>query len=79
MAEYKKWVITTGGNRDINDIAKDLADAGLNDVTVLREIKNIIGSGDKEIVDKLRKIRGVKMVVEDSAVGIPPADKDITW
>jgi len=38
MANSKVWTITTSDDRSIQDIAKDLADAGLTGAQILAEI-----------------------------------------
>jgi hypothetical protein len=79
MAKGKKWVITTGGNRSVNEIAKDLAAAGLVGGQVLKEIGTITGSASEDSVAKLRKIPGVKDVSPDSSIDIGPPDSPETW
>ena len=65
MAKKKTWIITTGGDRPIQDIAKELADAGLKGVQVLHEVGCITGSAEDEAVAKLRKVSGVLDISPD--------------
>lgn len=79
MAKERKLIVTTGGDRPIKDVAKELADAGLKDVQVLEEVGSITGSAEEEAVPKLRKVRGIVDVEQDVSVDIgPPGSKD-TW
>ncbi len=79
MAKKKIWIVTTENNRPIDDIAKDLADAGLKDIQVLQEIGSITGSSEEEAVAKMRKVRGVKDVSPDISIDIGPPDSRETW
>jgi hypothetical protein len=79
MAKKKTWIVTTGNDRPIHDIAKDLADAGLKDIQVLQEVGSIIGSAEDDTVAKLRKVRGVKDVSADLSINIGPPDSRETW
>jgi hypothetical protein len=65
MAEKKTWIVTAGGSRPLQDIARDLENAGLKDAQVLHEVKCIIGSADDEVAMKLRGVRGVLDVSPD--------------
>ena len=78
MAKAKKWIITTGGRRRINDIAKDLTAAGLKGAKVLKEVGTITGSSSASAA-KLRKVRGVKEVEPDIPIDIGPPDSPETW
>ncbi len=78
MANEKK-VIVTIGDRPIQDVAKDLADAGLKDPQVLEEIGSITGSAKEDVVPKLRKVRGVKDVSPDIPVYVGPPGARETW
>jgi hypothetical protein len=79
MAKEKKLIVTTGGDRPIKEVAKELADAGLKDVQVLEEVGSITGSAEEEAVPKLRKVRGIVDVEQDVPVDVgPPGSKD-TW
>ena len=79
MAMKKKWIVTANSNRPINDIARDLADAGLTDIQVLKEIGSVIGSAEDETASKLRKVRGVKDVSQDISIDVGPPDSRETW
>lgn len=79
MTKKKKWVITTSSDRPVYDIARDLADAGLKDIQVLKEIGIITGSAEDELVEKLRKVRGVKDISPDISIDIGPPGSHETW
>jgi hypothetical protein len=79
MAKNKNWVITTGGNRPIADIAKDLAAAGLKGGQVLETVGSITGSAAEDDLAKLRKVRGVVDVAPDTPVDVGPPGSPETW
>jgi uncharacterized protein with ACT and thioredoxin-like domain len=79
MAKEKKFIVTTGGDRPIQDIAKELADAGLKGVEVLQEIGSITGSAEEEAVAKLRKVRGIVDISQDVPVDVGPPGSSNTW
>jgi hypothetical protein len=79
MAKEKKWIVTTGGDRPIQDIARELADAGLKDIQVLEEVGSITGSANDEAVAKLRKVRGIVDISKDIHVDIGPPGSKETW
>jgi len=79
MAKGKKVIVTTGGDRPIQDVARDLADAGLKGGQVLEEIGCITGSAEDDEVSKLRKVRGVKDVSPDISVDVGPPGSRETW
>lgn len=79
MAEAKSWIIATSGERPIQDIAKDLADAGLRGAQVLEEISVITGKATDKVLGKLRKVRGVVDVSSDMPIDVGPPDSPTTW
>jgi hypothetical protein len=79
MAETKSWIIATSGDRPIQDIAKDLAEAGLRGAQVLEEINVITGKATDKVLGKLRKVRGVADVSSDMPIDVGPPDAPITW
>lgn len=79
MTSKKEWVVTMGGDRPIDEIARDIADAGLQDAQVLREIGSIIGSAGDDVAAKLRKVRGVVDVSPSTSVDVGPPDSSETW
>ncbi|WP_440945560.1 hypothetical protein ACSAZL_15750 [Methanosarcina sp. T3] len=79
MDKNKSWIVTTGDDRPIHEVAKDLVDAGLKDVQVLQDVGIITGSAEDDTVAKLRKVRGVKDVSADLSINIGPPDSRETW
>ncbi len=79
MAKQKKWIITASEERPIDDVAKDLAKAGLVKGQVLKEVGVVTGYAAGKIATKLRKIRGVTDVSPDQSVDIGPPDSETTW
>ena len=79
MPSQKDWIVTTSSDRPIADITKDLKDAGFSVRQVNEEINSISGAAADHAVTKLRGIRGVVDVSEDTPVDIGPPDSDKTW
>ena len=79
MAEAKSWVITISGDRPIQDIAKDLTDAGLLGAQVLEAINVITGKAADKSLGKLRKVRGVVGVSPDMPIDVGPPYTPNTW
>ena len=60
MGESKKLIITTSGDRPINEIRKDLTDKGFYVDQVFDAIGSISGKVDDEkLIDKIKKVKGV--------------------
>ena len=79
MATSRLWTITTSGDRSLEQIAKDLAEAGLQDREILEMIGVITGSAEDESVEKLRRVRGVTDVSLNLMIQLEPPDSDQTW
>ena len=81
MAESKRWVVTTSGDRPINDVASDIEAAGFAIDGVLEEIGSITGSAADNVAEAVRAIPGVEDVSPDEPVDIGPPDDDSqpTW
>ena len=79
MPKHKRWIITTSSDRSIHEIAKDLASAGLKSGEVLEEIGSIHGTASEEVLPKLRKVRGVADVTQDTDVDVGPPGSKETW
>ncbi|HVT17741.1 MAG TPA: hypothetical protein VHQ90_16375 [Thermoanaerobaculia bacterium] len=78
MAESKRWVVTTSGDRPIRDIAKKLTKTGFAVDQVFDEIGSITGSADTVVVEKLREIPGVADVSPELSFNIGPPDAPVT-
>ncbi len=72
-------IITVGGDRPIQDIAKELVDAGLKNIQVLQQIGSITGSADEEAVKKMRKVRGIVDISPERHIDIGPPGSSFTW
>jgi len=79
MAKQKHWVVTASAKRPLRAIAKDLRDAGLQDVRVLKEVGVVTGKASDTVVPKLRKVAGVADVAADVPVDVGPPGSDKTW
>lgn len=79
MTEAKSWIIAVSTDRPLQDIAKDLSDAGLLGAQVLEEINVITGKAADKSLEKLRKVRGVVDVSPDMPVDVGPPDSPTTW
>ena len=79
MAVSQRWVVTASGDRRLDEVEKELADAGFEVDQVLREIGSIIGSASSGVAKKARAIRGVADVSPDHPIDIGPPDADVIW
>ncbi len=79
MPDNKSWIVTTSGDRPIDDIAKDLKAAGFNVGQVLDTIGSITGAAGEETIRKVRSIAGVADVAPDIPVDVGPPDSDENW
>ena len=77
-SKKQSMVITTSGKRPIQEVAKELKDAGFEVEQVLEEIKVITGKGPAGADKKLRSIKDVADVSEDNPVSIGPPDAEIS-
>jgi hypothetical protein len=77
--QAKTWIVTTGGDRSIREVAKDCTAAGLEGAKVLKEVGTITGTASAAAVSKLRKVRGVTDVSPDTPIDIGPPDSSETW
>jgi hypothetical protein len=75
MTKGKKWIVTTSGDRSLNDIKKDLTEVGFGVDQVLEDIGVITGTARD--AKRLRSISGVSDVSPDQEVDIGPPDAPI--
>jgi hypothetical protein len=78
LVESKRWVVTTSGDRPINDVASDVKAAGFVIDEVLEAIGIITGSATDSVAEAVRAIPGVADVSLDQPVQIDPPDSS-TW
>lgn len=76
MAEKKKLIITTSGDRPLSAIRKDLTEKGFTVDHVLKEIGVITGTSSST-VEKLLAIPGIADVSPDEPVDIGPPDAPV--
>jgi hypothetical protein len=76
MAQKKSLVITTSGQRSIHDVARDLKNEGFDVEQVLDSINVVTGKGHAGSEHKLRSVKDVIDVAEDSPVDIGPPGSD---
>ncbi len=67
-------IVTVGDERPIDDIARDLAQAGLAIGETMREIGCITGSAAPAALAAMRGVHGVLDVSEDLPIQLPPQD-----
>jgi hypothetical protein len=79
MPKSKGWIVTTSGERPVQDVAKDLKEKGFAVDQVLDEIGAITGAADESVIGKVRAIRGVAEVSPESDIDIGPPDAPTTW
>jgi hypothetical protein len=79
MSQKEKWIITTSGDRSLDEIKKDLIDSGFDVDQVLDQIGCITGEASDAIAHQLRNIPGVVDVSPDEPIDIGPPDADVTW
>jgi hypothetical protein len=79
MSQKEKWIITTSGDRSLDEVKKDLIDTGFDVDQVLDQIGCITGEASDAIARQLRNIPGVVDVSPDEPIDIGPPDADVTW
>jgi hypothetical protein len=79
VAESKRWIVTTSGDRPLNDVARDIKAAGFVIDEVLDQIGIITGSATDSVAEAIRDIPGVADVSLDVPVDLGPPDSDETW
>ena len=72
-------VVTLSGDRNIQDVVRDLKASGLQHLETLDAIEVVTGSAASNSIAKLRKVPGVKDVSQDHKVDIGPPDAPVTW
>ncbi len=79
MATNKKWIVTTSGDRSINDLQQLLVDNGFTVDQVHDQIGCITGSASEDIAERLRSIPGVTDISPDNEIDIGPPGESSTW
>jgi hypothetical protein len=79
VTKTKEWVVTTVGDRPLEDVAKDLKQGGFKVGQLLHEIGLITGQGGDDDAAKARKVKGVSDVSPNVGAGVGPPDSSDTW
>lgn len=79
MAKGKKWIVTTSGDRSIDDVQDELKKEGFKIDQVFGEIGSLIGEAEEDVVKKVRKISGISDVSPEEPIDIGPPGSDDTW
>jgi hypothetical protein len=79
VAGTSRWVITTSGDRDLTEIAEELATRGFTTDQALGEIGVLVGSAPSDVLDDLRSVPGVADISQDKQIDIGPPDSPVTW
>jgi nickel-dependent lactate racemase len=74
-----RWVVQTSRDRDLAEIAAELAANGFTVDQVFNETGAIIGTAADDVVDALRTIRGVADISPEEQIDLGPPDSPITW
>jgi hypothetical protein len=77
--QTRSWIVTTSPDRPIQEIAKDLRDAGFTIGAVNDEIQSITGSAGEDTAGKARSVKGVVDVVPDEPIDIGPPGSPDSW
>ena len=75
----KQWVVTTSGDRPLEEVAKELKKHGFKVSQLLSEIGLITGEAGDEVVAKARKVKGVSDVSANVGADVGPPDGKDTW
>lgn len=79
MSENKKWVVILSGDHPLDEVKKNLIDAGFAVDHVLSAIGCITGAASEDVAEKLRAIPGVADVSpEPPPVSIGPPDAPLS-
>jgi hypothetical protein len=78
MAAKRGWIVSTSGERPLQDIAQDLTEAGFTISRVLDQIGSIVGTASDDIIENLRAIPGVTDISPEEDIDIGPPDAPVT-
>lgn len=79
MPETRRWVVTASGDRPLDELEKDLTQAGFTVVQTMEAIGCIVGTIGEEDADRVKAIPGVADVSPDEIVSIGPPGSDTVW
>jgi hypothetical protein len=77
MADQQRWIVTLSGERPLDEVRRELKQAGFNIDNVMESIGVVSGYGPAEAAKKLRTVKGVTDVSPDRSIDIgPPGSRD---
>ena len=79
MCNTRLWIIITDRSRPIRDVLRELTDAGLVVSHVLEAMGGITGTAEDDVVENLRKVRGVMGIRADTSVDEEAPDSSPSW
>ena len=74
----KTFIVTVSGKRPLSEVKRDLTASGLEVDQVLEAVGSITGRAEADAVKKLRAIKGVADICEDSPVSVGPPDAPVS-
>ena len=72
-------MVTTSGQRPLDEVRAELVEQGFTVEQVLEEIGLITGTATDDVVAKARSIKGVTDASPDHPIDIGPPDAPVTW
>lgn len=77
----KRWIVTTSGDRSVDEVEKELGEKGFKVDEVFGEIGSITGKAEEDVADTVRNISGVVDVSPEESIDIDigPPGSDETW
>lgn len=79
MPTRQRWVLTTSGQRPLDEVRAELVAEGFAVEQVLEEIGCITGTASDDVVARARSIEGVADATPDHPIDIGPPDAPVTW
>jgi hypothetical protein len=76
VAQHKRWWVTAAPGAPLDEIARQLTDAGFQVDDVLTAIGCITGSAEPAVAERIRSIPGVTDVSEEPVVNVGPPEGD---
>jgi hypothetical protein len=76
VAQQKRWWVTAAPDAPLDEIAREVADAGFEVDDVLSAIACITGSAEPAVAERVRSIPGVTDVSEEPVVSVGPPEGD---
>lgn len=78
MADTQFSILVEEGRRgDIDQLAKTLAEKGLQVESVIKRFRQIRGSGDASLEAELKAVDGIEVVRRSDKFQLPPVDEKV--